>query len=275
MARWHTGRTLLNFATAAAHEWGLDERHARTIAVWMDDFQHKPTQGGVVLADAQADSGPGPSTAPPAPSTERPPGVTNDAALALQDPHRPMTETDAALPAPATTGSTECDATSRSDAQGDRSADNGCGAGDNEGADPAPTGPHVEHTAHASLKPGPPPTVHTADTTQGAADDRGLDGAPFLRPLPGGALRVKGAPSIFALPPASNGTWHPLVHDLAPHVLGALHGLELLFKAKRHSTGVAPWAVNMSWHGTWNGGQWDKVIPRSLCRRRSTGGHRQ
>ena len=79
--------------------------------------------------------------------------------------------------------------------------------------------------------------------------------------LPDGDLRVEGAPSVFALPPADDGTWHPLVHDLAPMVLDALQSLELLFKAKRHPTGVAPWAVHMAWHGTWNGGHWDKVIP--------------
>ena len=44
-----------------------------------------------------------------------------------------------------------------------------------------------------------------------------------------------------------------MVHDLAPVVLEALQSLELLFKARRHPTGVAPWAVHMmAWHGTWN-----------------------
>jgi len=52
-----------------------------------------------------------------------------------------------------------------------------------------------------------------------------------------------------------------MVHDLAPVVLAALQSPELLFKAKRHLTGVAPWAVHMAWHGTWNGGHWDRIIP--------------
>ena len=118
----------------------------------------------------------------------------------------------------------------------------------------------------------PPPALTTGRLTQnggrrtagsepGDAAYHGFDEASFLASLPDGELRVTGAPSVYALPPPDDGTWHPLVHDLAPIVMEALVNLELLFDAKRHSTGVAPWAVHMAWHGTWNGGHWDKVVP--------------
>ena len=110
------------------------------------------------------------------------------------------------------------------------------------------------------------------DAEQGGAADQYFDEASFLGSLPGGDLRVKGAPSIFALPPADDGTWHPLVHDLAPVVLEALQSLELLFKAKRHPTGVAPWAVHMAWHGTWNGGHGTRSSRRVPCRKGLIGG---
>jgi hypothetical protein len=240
---WHTGGTLLDFATATANEWGLDERHARTIAIWMNDFQRKPTLGGVVLADTQVDPRPCSLVAPPAPSMERLLGATVGT-LALRNPSRLGLGTDAALSAQATAGNAKGDLTGGGDAQSDQPAERG-EVGGSEETDPAPTVPHREHTALAPPQLGPPPTEDTG-TEQGDADDRGLNEASFLGSLPGGELRVKGAPSIFALPPADDGMWHPLVHDLAPQVLNALHGLELLFKAKRHSTGVAPWAVNMA-----------------------------
>ena len=150
VVRWHTGGALLNFATAVAHELGLDERHACTIAVRMGDFQQKPTQGGVVLADAQVDPVPGLLTAPPAPPMKRPPGAVIGDALALRDSRRPRSGTDVALPAPATTGSAEYDATGDGHAQGDQPAEDGCGADDSEDAGSALTMPHGEHTARAS-----------------------------------------------------------------------------------------------------------------------------
>ena len=89
----------------------------------------------------------------------------------------------------------------------------------------------------------------------------GFDEVSFMASLPDGELRVAGAPSVYALPPPDGGTWHPLVHEAAPVVLEALTSMESLFDAKRHATGVAPWVVHMTWHGTWNGGHWNKVIP--------------
>jgi hypothetical protein len=89
----------------------------------------------------------------------------------------------------------------------------------------------------------------------------GFDEASFMASLPDGELRVAGAPSVYALPPPEGGKWHPIVHEAAPVVLEALTSMESLFDAKRHVTGVAPWVVHMTWHGTWNGGHWNKVIP--------------
>ena len=103
--------------------------------------------------------------------------------------------------------------------------------------------------------------LHAAYPEPSDAACHGFDEASFLASLPDGELRVSGAPSVYALPPPDGGAWHPLVHELAPVVLETLTYLESLFSAKRHDTGVAPWAVHMAWHGTWNGGHWDKVVP--------------
>ena len=131
-----------------------------------------------------------------------------------------------------------------------------------------PDGPPNADTEIAGLPP--PPTAgaparngetRATDPDPGDAVYHGFDEASFLTSLPDGGLRVTGAPSIYALPPPDGGTWHPLVHELAPVVMDALSRLELLFNAKRHRTGVAPWAVHMAWHGVWHGGHWDKVVP--------------
>ena len=53
----------------------------------------------------------------------------------------------------------------------------------------------------------------------------GFDEVSFLASLPDGELRVTGAPSVCALPPPDGGTWHPLVHELAPVVMDALSRL--------------------------------------------------
>ena len=105
-------------------------------------------------------------------------------------------------------------------------------------------------SANEATPAGPLPALPASDGTQdevlqttdvelGDAVDQGLDEASFLGSLSDGDLRVKGAPSVYALPPSDDGTWHPLVHDLAPIVMEALRNLELLFEAKCHSTGVA------------------------------------
>ena len=125
-----------------------------------------------------------------------------------------------------------------------------------------PDGPPDVETTAACPPPALPAgsstqndVLRTTDAEPGDAAYHGFDGASFLASLPDGDLRVTGAPSVYAPPPPDDGTWHPLVHDLAPIVIEALVNLELLFDAKRHSTGVAPWVVQMAWHGTWNGGQ--------------------
>ena len=228
----------------------------------MNDFQQRPTHGGVVLADEQADSASGPLAAPPGPTTERPPDVAARAALARREPRMPRPETDTTDQPPAATDHADDDATDDSYARCGQPADGGCGADDSGGAGPARTTPHEKHTTRAPPLRDSPPAARDTDTEPDGAGGRGFDEIPSLPPLPDGAQRVKGAPSIFALPPTADGKWHPLVHDIASHILGTLHNLELLLKAKRHFTRVAPGAVNMAWHGTWHGGHWDKVVPQ-------------
>jgi hypothetical protein len=78
---------------------------------------------------------------------------------------------------------------------------------------PTPLGPPARNTSRDGAETGPEPD---------GADDQGCDEAPYLGALPNGALRVKCAHSIIALAPYTNGTWHPLVHDIAPRVLAKL-----------------------------------------------------
>ena len=153
--RWHTGGTLLGFATATALEWGLDERHASTVAPWMADFQHKPALGGVVLADTRADPRPGPPAAPPAPLMERLLGATVGTLVLLnQGRLRPGTS---ALSAQETAGNAEADPAGDGDAQTDWPAKRGEADGSSETGH-APDVPHEENATLPLPQLGPSPT---------------------------------------------------------------------------------------------------------------------
>jgi hypothetical protein len=51
MVKWHTGDGLRYFVEAAVEDLGLSARHVKAVGDWMVNFQQRPVQGGVVLAE--------------------------------------------------------------------------------------------------------------------------------------------------------------------------------------------------------------------------------
>jgi hypothetical protein len=54
VSNWHIDDGLRCFVDAAVTDLGLSTRHVGAVAGWMIDFQQRPVQGGVVLAEESA-----------------------------------------------------------------------------------------------------------------------------------------------------------------------------------------------------------------------------